>query len=299
MATDSVTEPQWFAIQSKVAGEKIAEASLRRLGLETLLPLRRTKPNGWRARKSPLKALFPGYLFAFFTPATQLRAAAHACGVIRVVSAGERPLPLAVDVIEALRQRMDAAGCVRLDTPSFRPGESVRIIAGPLAGWQGAFDSALSDTERVVILLETLHEGRLIVKPTGWSGSQPRSCGYDRLVSYGRCDAPRWRQLAAIRKRKPVKAANWLCQDVRKILPAHWYLYPANKSSQVDSHSPGLGHRLRDLCWNFTDKKAPNPIYYSRRQLCQLRPPTQASTSKKFPAVSGQLSESRLPSPHL
>jgi transcriptional antiterminator RfaH len=162
-----VTEPQWFAIQTKVTSEKMAEASLRRLGLETLLPLRRPKPNGWRARKNPLKALFPGYLFAYLNLATQFRAAAHACGVVRVVSAGERPLPLAADVIEGLRERMDALGCVRLDRRSFRPGESVRIIAGPLAGWQGAFDSALSDAERVVILLETLHEGRLIVR-TDW-----------------------------------------------------------------------------------------------------------------------------------
>lgn len=167
MATDPVTEPQWFAIQSKAAGEKIAGASLQRVGLETLLPLRRPRPNGWRARKSPFKALFPGYLFACLNPATQFRAAAHACGVVRVVSAGERPLPVAVDVIEGLRKRMDAAGCVSLDVRSFRPGESVRIVAGPLAGWEGAFDSALSDAERIVILLETLHEGRLIVR-TDW-----------------------------------------------------------------------------------------------------------------------------------
>jgi len=167
MATDPVTEPHWFAIQTKVTGEKIGEASLRQLGLKTLLPLLRRKPNGWRARRSPLKALFPGYLFAYLDLATQLRAAAHARGVVRVVSAGERPLPLASEVIEGLRERMDAVGCVKLDMRSFRRGEPVRIIAGPLAGWQGAFDSTLSDAERVVILLETLHDGRLVVR-TDW-----------------------------------------------------------------------------------------------------------------------------------
>jgi transcriptional antiterminator RfaH len=167
MVTDPATAPQWFAIQTKVSREKIAVASLHRHGLETLLPLRRCNPSGWRARNVPFKALFPGYLFAFLDIARQLRAAAHARGVVRVVSAGERPLPLDSDIIEGLRGRMDSTGCVQLDTRSFRPGESVRIIAGPLAGWQGAFDSALSDAERVVILLETLHEGRLIVR-TDW-----------------------------------------------------------------------------------------------------------------------------------
>ena len=167
MAPNPLTEAHWFAIQTKVAGEKIADASLRQLGLATLLPLLRRNPKGWRARKKPVKALFPGYLFACLDVATQLRATAHARGVVRVVSAGERPLPVAADIVESLRARMDALGCVSLEMQSFRPRETVQIIAGPLAGWHGAFDSALGDAERVVILLETLHQARLIV-PVDW-----------------------------------------------------------------------------------------------------------------------------------
>lgn len=165
MAPNPLIETQWFAIQTRVAGEKIADASLRQLGLATLLPLlRRKNPKGWRARKNPIKALFPGYLFACFDAATQLRATAHARGVVRVVSAGERPLPVATDIIESIRARMDDVGCVSLEMRSFRPRETVQIVAGPLAGWHGAFDSALGDAERVVILLETLHQARLIIR---------------------------------------------------------------------------------------------------------------------------------------
>lgn len=164
MAQNPLSEAQWFAIQTRVAGEKVADASLRQLGLATLLPLLRRNQKSWRARKNPVKALFPGYLFACLDVATQLRATAHARGVVRVVSAGERPLPVAADIIEAIRARMDAVGCVSLEVRSFRPRETVQIIAGPLAGWHGAFDSALGDAERVVILLETLHQARLIVR---------------------------------------------------------------------------------------------------------------------------------------
>lgn len=154
---------QWFVIQARAAGERLAETSLMQLGLETLLPLVRRKPTGWRARRNPVKALFPGYLFARFCSNTQLRTVAYAHGVLRVVSAHEKPLPLDDLVIESLRARMDINQCVTLDS-TFIQGESVRITAGPFAGWEGIFDRTLSDAQRVVILLQSLHNSRLSLR---------------------------------------------------------------------------------------------------------------------------------------
>jgi transcriptional antiterminator RfaH len=155
---------KWFAIQAKTTGERLAQASLTQLGLATLLPLMRRNPAGWRARRNPVKALFPGYLFARFCADTHLRAATYARGVLRVVSARERPLPVEEPIIESLRARMDNMGCVALGVRPFARGQSVRISAGPFAGWQGVFDSALGDAQRVVILLEALQHGRLVVQ---------------------------------------------------------------------------------------------------------------------------------------
>jgi transcriptional antiterminator RfaH len=158
------SDQKWFAIQAKTAGERLAQASLAQLGLETLLPLMRRNPAGWRARRNPVKALFPGYLFARFCADTHLRAATYARGVLRVVSARERPLPVEEPIIESLRARMDNMGCVALEVRPFTRGQLVRITAGPCAGWQGVFDSALGDAQRVVILLEALQHGRLVVR---------------------------------------------------------------------------------------------------------------------------------------
>ena len=158
------SDPQWFAIQAKTAGERLAETSLAQLGLATLLPLVRRNPAGWRAKQNPVKALFPGYLFARFSAQTHLRAVAYARGVQRVVSTRERPLPVEEPIIESLRARMDNMGCVALEVRPFTRGQSVRISAGPFAGWQGVFDSALGDAQRVVILLEALQHGRLVVQ---------------------------------------------------------------------------------------------------------------------------------------
>ena len=157
-------DAQWFAIQAKTAAERLAQASLAQLGLATLLPLMRRNPAGWRAKRDPVKALFPGYLFARFCADTHLRAATYARGVLRVVSAHERPLPVEDPIIESLRARMDNMGCVALEVRPFTRGQSVRISAGPFAGWQGVFDSALGDAQRVVILLEALQHGRLVVQ---------------------------------------------------------------------------------------------------------------------------------------
>jgi len=158
------SDPQWFAIQAKPAGEHLAKASLAQLGLATLLPLMRRNPAGWRARRNPVKALFPGYLFARFCADTHLRAATFARGVLRVVSSRERPLPVEEPIIESLRARMDYMGCVALEVRPLTRGQSVRISAGPFAGWQGVFDSTFGDAQRVVILLEALQHGRLVVQ---------------------------------------------------------------------------------------------------------------------------------------
>jgi transcriptional antiterminator RfaH len=155
---------QWFAIHAKTAQERLAEASLTQLGLETLLPLIRRKSAGWRARRNPVKALFPGYLFSRFCANTHLRAATYALGVLHVVSANEKPLLVDEPIIESLRARMDTTGCVTLDVRPFTRGQPVRITTGPFAGWQGVFDSALGDTQRVVILIEALQHGRLVVQ---------------------------------------------------------------------------------------------------------------------------------------
>jgi transcriptional antiterminator RfaH len=118
----------------------------------------------WRARPSPSKALFPGYLFARFCPEVHLRAVTYARGVVRVVSGGERPLPVELAIIENLRGRMDATGCVTLSVRSFRPGEELYITVGPLEGWHGVFDKALGDAQRLVIVLQALNQGRLVVR---------------------------------------------------------------------------------------------------------------------------------------
>jgi hypothetical protein len=41
--------------------------------------------------------------------------------------------------------------------------DRVRITSGPLAGWSGVFERELSDSQRVVILIEALQQGRVVI----------------------------------------------------------------------------------------------------------------------------------------
>src|SRR5262245_30749217 len=85
-------EIQWFAIQARVGAEAMAEANLRALPIETLLPLvRRPLRHATRASRMVLRPLFPGYLFARFCVATSLRAVKYSHGVSRVVGGVGQP----------------------------------------------------------------------------------------------------------------------------------------------------------------------------------------------------------------
>jgi len=111
-----------------------------------------------------LRPLFPGYLFARFCLAVSLRAVKYSRGVSRVVGGVGQPWPVNEAIIADIRERIGPDGCVEMHERSFRMGDQVCITAGPLAGWSGIFDSELSDAERVVILIETLQQGRVVIR---------------------------------------------------------------------------------------------------------------------------------------
>ncbi len=161
-------ELHWFAVQTRPGSEAVAESGLRALGVETLLPrMRRLMRHATRTPKMAVRALFAGYLFARFCPAEFLRAVRCSRGVLRVPGAGGRPWIVDEAIIASLRERLGPGGIVELAERPFRSGDSVKVTAGPLAGWCGIFDRQMSDAQRVVILMEALQQGCVVM---------PRDC---------------------------------------------------------------------------------------------------------------------------
>jgi transcriptional antiterminator RfaH len=161
-------ETYWFAIQTRAGAEAAVDFRLRSLLFETLLPLAlRSFRHATRTARMVARPLFPGYLFARFCAEASLRAVTYSRGVVRVLSAGDRPIPVDDAIVASIRARIGANGWVEFDECSLAAGDRVRITAGPLAGWSGVFARESSDAQRVVILIETLQQGRVVI---------PRGC---------------------------------------------------------------------------------------------------------------------------
>lgn len=157
-------ERHWFAIQTHRGAENAVGLSLRALSIETLLPLvRRSMRQGTRTLRLAVSALFPGYLFACFCAGDSLRAVSFSRGVVRVVGTRDRPIPVDNSIIESIRERIGVRGYIELNKrPSIN--DRVRITSGPLAGWSGVFERELSDSQRVIILVETIRGGHIVAR---------------------------------------------------------------------------------------------------------------------------------------
>jgi transcriptional antiterminator RfaH len=148
--------PKWFCLRTQSKREHIAAEHVRQLpGIETFLPRIRFQRKTSRGPVWFTEALFPGYLFARFDLAEQLRQIHHANGVRGVVHFGDRWPAIADEAIAELRQLAgDEQVCVVNEL--FSPGEEVEVAAGAFRGWSAVVTRVLPARERVLVLLDFL-----------------------------------------------------------------------------------------------------------------------------------------------
>lgn len=116
----------WLLLYTKARAESWADVNLRKQGFSTLVP---------RVRQGDgFGPLFPRYVFVGAPPGADLRPARSTRGVLYVVQCGEKPARVPHDVIDAIRERMDAQGVVQLEgrptlDPLFARRERERVRA--------------------------------------------------------------------------------------------------------------------------------------------------------------------------
>ena len=163
--TEFSEQINWYAVQTKPAREDEAASNILRLGLDVFLPKMKRKKYAWGRCKAVIKPLFPGYIFARFSPLPHLHSIRYARGVTRVVSAGDMPVPLDQEIISVIRSRVGKDGFVSIGQDSFKAGDQVFINDGPLQGLVGIFEQDISDGERAVMLLKTVeYQARISVE---------------------------------------------------------------------------------------------------------------------------------------
>lgn len=152
----------WYVIQSKPRKESQVSAYLRSQGLEVFYPTVKVQPVNPRA--STIRPLFPRYLFVQADlDQVGVSALQWVPGAIGLVEFDGYVAPVQDAVVQTIRRRVQeirAAGGPVFD--GLKPGDPVRITAGPLAGYEAIFDLRLSGSERVQVLLRMLGQQRRV-----------------------------------------------------------------------------------------------------------------------------------------
>ena len=143
----------WACAQTEPMRESAAQHFLGLAGYQVYLPrLRLIRPR--RGRKVESRPpLFPNYLFVLVTAGWW---SARWCpGVVRLLTAGDAPMPVPDSLIAEIRGR-ERGGLVELPRrEEFKAGERVRVLTGPFAGHLGLY-ADMRPHERVLVLLALL-----------------------------------------------------------------------------------------------------------------------------------------------
>jgi transcriptional antiterminator RfaH len=147
----------WYAAYTQPHAEAKALDHLQRQGYSIYLPRYRRWVRHARQRALVSRPLFPRYLFVGLDRLTQRwRPIRSTVGVLGLVSSSEEPVPVAPEIIDALRRR-EGEGAFDVLSPAqfLRAGDTVRVTEGPFEDLVGRL-LGIADHERVYILLDLL-----------------------------------------------------------------------------------------------------------------------------------------------
>lgn len=146
----------WYALRVKPHKERPVFRLLEAQRVEVFYPSVRVQPINPRAAK--VRPYFPGYMFVRADLSDLgVNAFSWTPGSQGLVAFGGAPAVVPEHLILEVKQRIariQAAGGLVFD--DLKPGDRVRIIGGPLSGYDAIFDLRLPDRERVQVLLAFL-----------------------------------------------------------------------------------------------------------------------------------------------
>ena len=148
---------RWYVAHTHPHAEAKATAHLSRQGFDIYFPRYIKRRRHARRIETVPAPLFPRYLFvAIDLNAQRWRSIFSTVGVSRLVCNGEDPSPVPVGIVEALKNREDANGFIKLDSrPRFHVGDKIRVLDGAFSSCLGLFEG-MAERERIAILLDLL-----------------------------------------------------------------------------------------------------------------------------------------------
>lgn len=144
---------RWYAVRVKHQHERVVAQALTGRGVETFLPLYRSRRQ-WSDRVKVLELpLFAGYVFARFELPERLRVLTVP-SVHYIVGFDGKPTPVRDEEIAYLQTMMRSGAPVE-PWPYLREGQRVRVERGPLQGVEGIL-LRFKGAWRVVVGVELL-----------------------------------------------------------------------------------------------------------------------------------------------
>lgn len=151
----------WYLVQLKPNGHRLAKANLERQGFKTFLPLQNVTTRSAHKFVDRHVPLFPGYMFVELDTAQNAwRKVNSTLGVARIVSLGGTPTPVPSAIINEFISRCDDEGILR-PTLGLEVGQDVQVLRGPYANFVAKVEE-ISPDQRVWILIDLLGQSSRI-----------------------------------------------------------------------------------------------------------------------------------------
>ena len=155
---------RWYVLHCKPRKEQFVYEQLLIRNIEVFFPCNLSKDTN--RRKAKPEAFFPGYIFVH-TDLDQIGITSLQWlpGVIDLVKFGGIPAHVPDSLIHAIQSKIKRRNNVSGDfVEKIKPGDSVKIIDGPLTGYKAIFDSRLSGGARASVLLHLISGQKIQVQ---------------------------------------------------------------------------------------------------------------------------------------
>jgi len=166
---------QWYALHTKPNAEYQVATALQRRGLQIYLP-EIEDPKISQAHKG--KPFFPCYLFLKVDfEIVGLSHVQWTPGLHRVLTFGDQPVPVSNKIIDLIRHKLgEFKANGGWPAHAFKPGDTVRITAGPFQDMLAIFEEPTTPSKRVQVLLTILGPAsRVQVEVTDLEEVSPRT----------------------------------------------------------------------------------------------------------------------------
>lgn len=145
----------WYVMRTKPHKETAVHRLLKSQDVTVFYPTIKVEPVNPRSRR--LRPFFPGYLFVQADLDEIGRSTLEWLpGAHGLVTFGDEPAVVPDHLVEAVKQQTASWQANEQEKARFSAGDRVRIVAGPLAGYEAIFDTELTGRERVQVLLTYL-----------------------------------------------------------------------------------------------------------------------------------------------